>query len=445
MFPVTRPLRQAVSTILLLILTVLPTLAIGTIAWRINQPGHVRDVEVELGRKLGMHVSLDQIEYPTPGAVVYEGLVLRAQEPRGKGFAEIGRADSVRLNQTDRELTILLENPRLHAASPGEGMALLEMIIQRSISIPFERVGVSAPACQLDLGRDDLQFKFVDMAGEFLADPAAPTLKIAYGVPGSGKGSRCEVMLTRDRRTEPFETSLLFKTVEGSPLPARMLNVLFDAEDWLGAEAKVSGMLDLRQAGSNDWRATFQGEMLDVDLARLVNRRFPRHRLTGRARIAVENAAWGQRPSGQGPGWVLVKGQLSASQGSIGLDLFEALAREMKFRLGARKPHVDVRKPEVEFRSLGFTFAMQSNGEIQINGALGHEFPPDAVLASSSTTLLSAPQGMANVHSLIKTLFPTTANNSGVMIPLTAESQVLLSLPLPAGADSKARPTLDAN
>ena len=272
----------------------------------------------------------------------------------------------------------MLENPRLHAASPGEGMALLEMIIQRSISIPFERVGVSAPACQLDLGRDDLQFKFVDMAGEFLADPSAPTLKLAYGVPGSGKGSRCEVMLTRDRRTEPFETSLLFKTVEGSPLPARMLNVLFDAEDWLGAEAKVSGMLDLRQAGSNDWRATFQGEMLDVDLARLVNRRFPRHRLTGRARIAVENAAWGQRPAGQGPGWVLVKGQLSAGQGSIGLDLFEALAREMKFRLGGTQTTRRRSQARGGIPLARVTFAMQSNGEIQIERRLGHQFPPDA-------------------------------------------------------------------
>ncbi len=445
MFPVTRPLRQVVSTVLLLVLTALPTLAIGTVAWRINQPGHVRDVEVELGRKLGMHVSLDQIEYPAPGGGRLPGPRPPRQEPRGNGFAEIGRADSVRLNRSDHELTILLENPQLHASSPAQGMALLDLIIQRSISIPFERVALSAPACRLDLGTDDLQFAFTDVAGEFLSDPAAPTLKLAYGVPGTGKGSRCELTLTRDRRTEPFETSLAFKTVEGSPLPARMLNVLFDTGDWLGAEAKVVGTLHLQQAASADWKASFQGELLDVDLARLVNRRFPRHRLTGRARIAFENAAWGQRPSGQGPGWVLVKGQLSAGSGSIGLDLFDALAREMKFRPGGRKPFADSRKPDVEFRSLGFTFAMQPNGEIQITGALGHEFPPDAVLASSSSTLLSAPQGMASVHSLIKTLFPTTANNSGVMIPLTTESQVLLSLPLPPGAGSKTRPTLDAN
>jgi hypothetical protein len=134
-----------------------------------------------------------------------------------------------------------------------------------------------------------------------------------------------------------------------------------------------------------------------------------------------------------------------AGQGAIGADLLEALAREMKFRPSPRRVHVESRKPEVDFRSLGLAFDMQSNGEIQITGALGAEFPPDAVLAGATNALLSAPQGTANVHGLIKTLFPVSVNNSGVMIPLTAESQVLLSLPLPAGAQLPGRRTLDGN
>ena len=150
------------------------------------------------------------------------------------------------------------------------------MLIQRSISIPFERVGLSAPACQLDLGTRRSAIRVHGCGWRVpVRSRRARRSKLAYGVPGSGKGSRCELMLTRDRRTEPFETSLAFKTVEGSPLPARMLNVLFDADDWLGAEAKVSGTLHLRQAGSTDWKASFQGELLDVDLARLVNRAVP--------------------------------------------------------------------------------------------------------------------------------------------------------------------------
>ena len=55
----TRPVRQVLATILLLGGAVVPTLLVATIAWRINQPGHVRDVEVRLGRELGCRVTLD--------------------------------------------------------------------------------------------------------------------------------------------------------------------------------------------------------------------------------------------------------------------------------------------------------------------------------------------------------------------------------------------------
>jgi hypothetical protein len=282
------------------------------------------------------------------------------------------------------------------------------------------------------------------VAGEFLVDPAAPAVKLAYRISGEGAGTRCELALTRDRRTEQLETSLIFKTVEGLPLPARVLDVFFDAADWLGTDAKVEGTVSLRQAGSRDWEADFQGELLGVDLGKLVGRRFPRHRLSGRARVAIQQARWGQRPT-QGFGWLDVKGELSAGQGSIGIDLIEALAREMKFRRSQRLVNLDARKTEVDFRAMGLSFAMQSSGEIQIAGALGTEFPPDAVLAGATTSLLSAPQGTASVHGLIKTLFPISQAGSGVLVPLTAESQVLLSLPVPPGPVATSRRVLDGN
>jgi hypothetical protein len=444
MFPLTRPVRQTLATVALLALTVVPTGVVATIAWRINRPGHVRDVEIELGRQHGLQVTLDAVRYPRPGEVVYQGIVLRQEEPRGKGLIEIARADLVRLQRADRELTLHLENPRLRGESPHAGLAQLGVLLQRSGQIPFERINVTAPSCQLDLGQDGLHFTLREVAGEFLVDPAAPAVKLAYRIPGEGAGTRCELTLIRDRRTEQVETSLIFKTVEGLPLSARVLDVFFDAADWLGTDAKVEGTVSLRQAGSRDWEADFHGELLDVDLAKLIGRRFPRHRLTGRAKVAIQGARWGQR-STQGFGWLDVKGELSAGQGSIGVDLIDALTREMKFRRSPRLVGLDVRKTEVDFRALGLSFAMQSNGEIQISGALGTEFPPDAVLAGATTSLLSAPHGTASVHGLIKTLFPVSQAGSGVLVPLTAESQVLLSLPVPPGPVTTSRRTLDGN
>ena len=94
MFPLTRPVRQSLATGALLMFTVLPTALVAMYAWRINRPGHIRDVEIELGRQLGLQVTLEAVRYPKPGEVVYQGIVLRQEEPRGKGLTEIARADA---------------------------------------------------------------------------------------------------------------------------------------------------------------------------------------------------------------------------------------------------------------------------------------------------------------------------------------------------------------
>ena len=153
---------------------------------------------------------------------------------------------------------------------------------------------------------------------------------------------------------------------------------------------------------------------------------------------------WGER-SGQGVGWREAKGELIASQGSIGVDLLQALAREMKFRLASRVTRLDPRKTEAEFRSLGLAFDMQPSGEIHLAGALGNEFSPDTVLVSATAPLVFAPSGTASVHGLIKTLFPVADSQPGVMVPLTPESRLLLCLPVAPEMATKSGRTLWGN
>jgi hypothetical protein len=429
-------LRQAIATVALVALTIVPSGVVVAIAWRINRPGHIRDVEIELSHQLGLQVSLQGVRYPRPTEVLYQGFVLRQEEPHGKSFCEVARCDLARLEQADRELTLHLENLRLSGESPHQALAQLDVLMQKSSQLGLERINLTAPTCLLDLRRDDLRFQLADLAGAFIADRSVPALRLAYRMPRLAADTRCELILTRDRRSQPALASLILKSVEGSPISAKVLDVFFDAEDWLGGGARLEGTLSLHQAGSPDWQAEFQGELSDVDLSRLVAKRFPRHRLSGRARIAIEFARWDQRP-GQGPGWVEVKGELSSGAGSIGVTLLAALAREMKFQPSPRLARVDSGQGEVEFRALGLRFTLQSSGEIRISGALGTEYPPDAVLAGATASLLSAPEQAASVRGLIKTLFPVTQDDPDILIPLTAQSRVLLALPLPAQAAAK--------
>ncbi|HKM54813.1 MAG TPA: hypothetical protein VJY33_15495 [Isosphaeraceae bacterium] len=444
MFPLTRPVRQGLATALLVLLTIVPTIFVAAHAWRINRPGHIRDLEIELGRQLGLQVTLEAVRYPRAGEVVYQGIVLRHEEPRGRGLTEIARAGVLHLVRGDRELTLHAEKLKLSAASPAGALAQAGTMLQRSGGLPFDRINLAAQGCELELGREGPGYAISDVAGEFVADRVNPTLRVAYGLADPGSATRCELLLSRDRAAEPIRTMLVLKTLEGLPLPGRVLDVFFESSAWLGPRARVDGTLEVTQSGTGGCEASFQGNLTEVDLSTLVGKRFPRHQLSGTARITLQTARWGERP-GQGPGWREAKGELTAGQGTISLSLMEALAREMKFRLSPRVGRLDPRRTETEFRLLGMTFDMQPSGEIRLAGALGSEFSPDTVIASPTAPLVLAPRGSASVHGLIKTLFPIADSAPGVMVPLTSQSRVLLCLPLAPEIAAKSARTLDGN
>jgi hypothetical protein len=291
--------------------------------------------------------------------------------------------------------------------------------------------------CQIDLGAGIAPYELRDLVGQFIADRDAPNVRASYQVVSDGSTTRCEMMLTRDRKAGPLKTTVAFKTMEGPPLAARVLDPFFDSAGWFGREAKVEGTLTLHQEAAKDWEAEFQGSLFDIDLAELVDRRFPMHKLRGKARLEVSSARWAERP-GQGSGWVEAKGELSAGPGVIGFGLLQALRIEMSFRPAPRVARVvSTGQVDLEFRAMGLRFAMTPNGEIRIDGGLGNEFSEDLVLAGPTYPIAFAPQGAANVRGLIKTLFPITPINHGVMVPLTEKSRLLLRLPVPPDVASK--------
>jgi hypothetical protein len=246
--------------------------------------------------------------------------------------------------------------------------------------------------------------------------------------------------LTRDRKAEPVRTTLAFKTMEGLPLPARVLDPFFDSREWLGPDARVDGSLTLRQEGSKDWEAEFQGNLHDIDLAELVDRKFPTHRVSGRARLAVSRAVWAERP-GQGFGWSEARGELTAGPGVVGFGLLQALRTEMHFRPGPKLARtVTAGVIDLEFRALALRFAITPDGEIKVAGGLGRDPGGDVVFDGPNAPLAYAPQGAANVRGLIKALFPVTEiNHAAQLVPLTEKSRLLLCLPVPPDLASNAK------
>jgi hypothetical protein len=319
-------------------------------------------------------------------------------------------------------------------------MGQVAALLQRGGGAAVERVSVSAPSCDVEFGPSEspgsLHYQFRDVVGVFQASRAAASVTVSYRVPTDGTNTRCELSLNRDRQGESVRTVLAFKTMEGLPLPAKVLDPFFDSAAWLGSSARVEGSLTLRQAGAADWEADFQGMLLDVDLAALVSRRFPDHRLSGLARVTIEHARWADRPGPQGFGWVEAEGTLTTGPGTIGMTLVRALKSEMKFQLA---PQLEGREQDLPFHGLGLSFKMTPDGELRLDGGLGSEYQPGAVLVDAHhfIPLASAPEGAANVRGLIRALFPTPNSDPTALVPDTPESRLLRFLPAPRTASRR--------
>ena len=431
MLTLNRPRRQALATLALLGFTVAPTAYVARLAWRANRPAHVREVEAEIGRRLGLRVAIASARHPRPGEDVLGEVVLRQEQGRGATGLEVARARSVRVRRLDGGMSLEAEGLRVRGESPSRAVAEANALLGRvGAEAASSKLSLSAPDCEVDLGRDGPRYRLKNVYGVLPVDLSAPDLSLSYLVPGERGDTRCELTLRRDRTGDRARTTLEFRNLEGPPPSARVLGPFFDATAWLGEAARLDGRLTLRQDGSAGWEAEFVGRLLDVDLASLVGRRFPDQRLTGRAVVEIASARWADRPGAQGFGWVEARGTIATGPGTIGAGLLRALKSEMSFRVQA-PPLVPT--GDVPFQHLGLAFAMTDDGEIRLDGHLGPGYPPDAVVvdARKLTPIASAPEGVANVRGLIRTLFPTDDDQADVLVPDTPESRLLRYLPAP--------------
>lgn len=429
MFAVTRPHRQLVATLVLLVATVAPTVLIATISWRLNRPSHPREVAGEFSRQLGLIASIEAIRHLRPGEDELNGVVLRLEEPSAKEAASPSRelASAARVVVTRSSGDVGIKTPALTLRSESLESAFTQVteLLRRAGGDCPTRASLIAQTCDIELGAG-VRYQLRDLAAVYQHGAAGPTVTASFFIQSDGPRSRSELSLVRDRRGDAVLTTVTFRTMDG-PLPARVLSPFFDANAWLGAGALFAGELTFRRHGVEPWEAEFHGELSEVDLAALVGQHFDRYHLSGQAKIALTSARWSQRPNGQGSGWVDVRGRLTAGPGTVSTSMLEALNSELKFRVPEQR---DSRRAEWDYQNLGLSFSMGSDGQLRLDGCLGAEYAPGSVIVHGArgVALAKAPAGLANVRGLWKMLFPAQGDE---LVPGTPESQILRSLPLP--------------
>jgi hypothetical protein len=417
----TRPRRQIAATFALALFTIAPTV---TIAWTVRglgQPAHLREVEAEIGRRLGVLVKVESATHPRPDVDVLRNVSLRLHD---SADSEIARADCLRISRSSGEMNMKVDSLQVRGDGASDALNQTLSFLRRMASSAESRISLVADRCEVRLGKRVETLR--EMAAIVDVDRSTPSMSASYLLDDDqGHLSRCELAISCQAGGI---TRVTLRTMDG-PVLARVLSPFFDVESWLGASARLDGTLTLTRKMAGSWDSEFRGELFAIDLSSVVGRRFAGHRLTGLGRLKIETAKWAERPGGQGPGWVEARGTLSAGPGSISTGLLEALKSRMQFRLDS---NIEPGRTDIDYQGLGLLFAMNSDGELALRGGLGAEYAPDAVLVHGhhGLPLARSPAGAANVRGLWNTLIPTSP---GTLAPVVPEMHSLGALPLPRG------------
>lgn len=433
MLTLTRPQRQILASLAILLLSVVPTGLVAGWAWWTRQPGHVREVEAALAQQLGLAVEIASVRHPGPREDLLSGLVLRLEEPGGSSpqLSEILRADSARLLRRADRWLVEFHNLHLQGDDPLAALARLQTLA-RHLGRLAPRADLVAASGLVELGRGPrrVSLHFHDLAANVQVSPASALVSSSFRLDGETQSPRCELQLDSSIAESPPRLLLTLQTMDG-PIPAHLLTPLFDADAWLGASATLLGTLRVERLSDEPLSAHFQGQVSHLDLSALVQNHFPDHRLSGRADLTLRSASWGRLPGSSASGWQSASGHLSAGPGRIGVTFLQALDRQMRFPVETAV-FAQAQAGEVPFQSLGLDFALLESGEITVEGALGADAPPGSILVPLDRLhpLAYAPEGTSNVRGLWKTLVPASDD---LLVPATASSQVLHHLPLPLG------------
>ncbi|MFM1802502.1 MAG: hypothetical protein RJA81_1854 [Planctomycetota bacterium] len=432
--------RQLAATGFVVLALILPTIVTLWWVWTVNRPGHVRDVEVQLSRQLGMQIGLDAVRYPRPGEMILVNPVFRHEEPRGRVFRELARAKSIVLKTGQDQLQVEAFAMQIVSDSADSAVSRLSQILSRMNqqgATPV-RIAFSADTCEVLVehgasGRP-VRSQWKTIAGMIDSRPDQATIQASVWNVDRQDQTRCELKLVRKRQGEQAATEIQVATMEGS-LPAVLLEPLIDTRGWMGEKATVQGQITMRQTEQQPWDASFAGTFQKVDLSKLVTGRFGPYRLSGDGKIHIRKAQWGQRVN-QGSGWREVEGDMTAGPGSVSHGLLLSMGQQMKFRIIPDWIRASEPGETVEFGGIGLQFHLTEDGNIQFGGACGPDFGRDVVAISRSSArpkpVVAAPNSIVTVRGLLKTLFPVDLAQAELLVPTTRESQALQRyLPMP--------------
>ena len=316
------------------------TPVLGVVGWSVvwALPSHVTRIENQLSRQLGVDVAIDQIEHPRPNELELIGVHLNDPET-GTAMGQINQLTVQRQPQVTRleadELVVTAEQrDRLWNC--------VHTTIVRHGTLDAQEVQFNVRRALVTNQSD--QFLH-DVSGRAWAKHNSLQATVAFQVGDSAQVPRHELSLMRDRAADPLYTHITFDTGENA-LPLALFSPALAAK--LGDQSTARGSLDVAWR-SNGWRATFSGDLDNIDLNGLTDALADS--TTGAGTIRLDASEFTSDRLIRARGW------LEFSDGTVDAAMVQRLLDKRVVKTVGKLPgDGSTIKLPLPFRQLAFTF-----------------------------------------------------------------------------------------
>ena len=394
----------------------LPTLVVGGWIIRRGMPEYTlaqrTEWERELSQRLGLSVSVGDLQYPHPGVARLIAVELANPETR-EVVATIRELD---VNQDGDSFS-------LHASQPVVNVRELSLLGSTLHERLLQSASGRAPDCQLvaaDLTVHDnvRAVTFPELIAVIGQSPAGdPTIDLEYVVAASsGEGARGRLSALRNRQIRPPSTRWKLDT-GGASLPCWLASSTLPPVQQLGGDAQFAGTATWMLA-EDGLQGEVTGRLTDVDLDSLISEQFI-HQLSGRAVVTLQPAIIHAGQLSQ------LRGSVQSMDGWVSPSMLAAAGQHLGLQL---RPELSFENGQpVPFRQLSIGFLL-TDRTLQLSGNCDAT-RPGVALANAAGPIAEVPaQHTTASVSLLRTLLPETE----WQVPATRQTGPLAAiLPVP--------------
>jgi hypothetical protein len=391
---------------------IVPTLGLMAYAAWVRMPGYRQGWIDKLQDATGLRIALEDVQHPMPGATRLTNVAMR--DPQLNQL--IAHIREINIDRRGGLIQIEASQPQLQT----EQLATLWRRIDERVLRGFPRES------SVELVAGEITFVSPPGHSQTLTDVRidlrhgdVSRMRAAYRVAGVSMQRSAEIRIDQLHSNDEARTKMSWQT-GGAALPLAAWAGRFPALVHLGPRAEFRGEATI-DLDANTWSANLSGELLHVDLDRLVSDQFP-HKLSGEARIALERA---EVRNGQ---MVWTIGRIDAGPGVIGGSLMEAARQHWQWSASAGTGQSENPSAALgRYTRLGAQFEL--NGKtLQLAGACPSAVQ-DTILIGQDDAHWQTPGENAYASiSLIRVL----AGSSDSQVPATtAARQLIRVLPLP--------------